>query len=85
PTRAEAAASLGLGERTLARRLAGLGTSYAALVDEARRELALQRVAQGGNTMRAIAHDLGYADLRCFHRSFIRWTGVAPGQWRAQR
>lgn len=85
PTRAEAAASVGLGERTLARRLAELGTSYAALIDEARRDLALQRVAQGASPLRAIAQDLGYADLRCFHRSFMRWTGSAPGRWRAQQ
>ena len=37
------------------------------------------------NIVFILADDLGYADLRCFHRSFIRWTGVAPGQWRAQR
>ena len=29
-----------------------------------------------------IAADLGYADIRCFQRSFKRHTGVTPGQYR---
>jgi AraC-like DNA-binding protein len=81
PARAEAAAAFGLGERTLARRLVERGTTYATLLDELRRERALQHLAQGG-ALRTLAHDLGYADPRCLHRSFLRWTGCTPGQWR---
>lgn len=83
PTRAQAAAAFGLTERTLARRLRDFDLSFTALLDDARREQALQRVEQTNRSFVDIAHDLGFADVSPFYRAFQRWTGTTPAQWRA--
>ncbi|VUZ25472.1 putative HTH-type transcriptional regulator [uncultured Comamonas sp.] len=84
PTRAMAAQAVGCSERTLARRLQAQGTSFAQLFDGARRELALQAVAQTGQPLADIGQQLGFAEPAVFWRAFKRWTGVTPAQWRAQ-
>ncbi|MFP3182186.1 MAG: AraC family transcriptional regulator ligand-binding domain-containing protein [Paraburkholderia sp.] len=82
PTRAEAAAAFGLTERTLARRLQSLGTSFTELLDAVRCDIAMQQVRETNRLLTDIAHDLGFAGLSPFHRAFRRWTGSGPGQWR---
>lgn len=84
PTRAEAAAALGLSEKTLSRRLQAQGTTYADMVDDMRRELALQRVMQAQWPLKDIAEQLGYASLAPFYRAFDRWTGLTPIQYRTK-
>jgi len=84
PTRAEAALAFNLSERTLARRLHALHTSYVALLDHARRDLALQLLSDTTRSLHDIAHSLGFAELSPFYRAFQRWTGHTPGQWRCQ-
>jgi len=78
PTRAEAATAFGLGERTLARRLQAQGTTYHALLDQARHELAAKWLGGGQRTVRDIALQLGFAELSPFYRAFRRWTGTTP-------
>lgn len=85
PDRAAAAAALGLGARTLARRLKAEGTSFAALHDAARRDAALAAVARGEHSLAAIAQQLGFAEPSPFWRAFRRWTGATPAAWRAGR
>lgn len=82
PTRDEAARSQGLSPRTLARRLQALHTSYADLLDCARRDLALEQAATTGKPFKDIAAELGFAELSPFYRAFARWSGVTPGAWR---
>jgi len=82
PTRAEAATAFGLTERTLARRLQSLGTSFTELLDAVRCDIAMQQVRETNRLLTDIAHDLGFAGLSPFHRAFRRWTGSGPGQWR---
>lgn len=82
PSRAEAALAWGLSERTLARRLQQCGTTYADLIDDVRRELALQKVSGTTLPLKDIAHDLGFAELSPFYRAFQRWTGMTPAAWR---
>lgn len=82
PDRAAAATALGLGERTLARRLKAAGTSYAALRDDACRTAALAAVAGTDRPLADIAHALGYAEPSPFWRAFKRWTGLPPDAWR---
>ena len=82
PTRAEAAHAFGLSERTLARRLHGQGTTFAALIDAVRREVAMHRVSHTQLPLKDIAHELGFAELSPFYRAFQRWTGSTPAQWR---
>lgn len=82
PRRAQAAARLGISERTLARRLRAQHTSYEALVDEVRREKALEAVQFSTHSLSDIAQTLGFAEASTFYRAFRRWTGMPPAQWR---
>ena len=82
----EAAARLaGMHGRTLNRRLAGRGTSFLELREEARRELACQLLESTGKPANQIAMTLGYTDASSFTRAFKRWTGIGPQEWRAER
>jgi AraC-like DNA-binding protein len=65
-------------ERTLKRRLAGLGTSYSELLDEHRRDQALLMMAGSEVSIDEVALRLGYSDAANFTRAFRRWTGKSP-------
>lgn len=82
PGQAEMARRLCLSERTLRRRLQQRATSYRALLDEVRCQLALEMLAEPGRNVNTIAYDLGYDDASNFSRAFRRWTGHSPGQCR---
>jgi AraC-like DNA-binding protein len=66
--------------RTLQRRLAREGTSFATLLDEGRRELALRYLAEPSTSAAEVAFALGFGDQSTFHRAFVRWTGSTPGE-----
>jgi len=68
--------------RTLQRRLREEGTSFAELLDEVRKNLALRYLADARYEAADAAFLLGYAELSTFHRAFRRWTGTSPGEWR---
>lgn len=82
PPLAEAARALHMSPRTLQRRLADEGTTWNALVDEVRQELARRWVAEGARPLGEIAFLLGYSELSAFLRAFKRWTGVPAGAYR---
>ncbi|KTT31412.1 AraC family transcriptional regulator [Pseudomonas rhizoryzae] len=82
PTLAQLAAPLNLSERTLRRRLEAVGTSYQALLDEARRGLALALLGREDLALTEVAFQTGFGDLRNFRRAFKRWTGVTPQEAR---
>jgi AraC-like DNA-binding protein len=73
---AATAASLALSVRTLQRRLGELGMPYSSLVDEARRDIALQLV--GRRTTGELTRLLGFSNQGAFFRAFRRWTGTTP-------
>lgn len=85
PRRIQAAQTLGMSERTLARRLREQGHTFEGLVDDVRREMALQAVAAPERALADIALALGFAETSTFYRAFQRWTGMAPGRWRSLR
>jgi AraC-like DNA-binding protein len=85
PTRAEAAQAVGLGDRTLGRRLQAAGTHFEQLLDEARRDRALHLVGHTTTPLREVAEALAYADISPFYRAFQRWTGQTPAAWRRQQ
>jgi AraC-like DNA-binding protein len=69
---------LGTSQRSLQRRLAAAGTTYSDVLDELRRDLALELVGDTDLRMGDIASELGYADQAHFTRAFRRWTGESP-------
>ena len=84
PRRAQAASALGISERTLARRLQKQGQTFNHVLDDVRRDMALQAVAKTNRTFADIAQALGFAESSTFYRAFQRWTGIPPARWRRQ-
>jgi AraC-like DNA-binding protein len=68
----DAARSLGLSRRTLARRLADGGVDFRSMLDAERRERALKLKAAGFSRTE-IAERLGYQDPTSFSRAWRRW------------
>ena len=60
------------------------GTSFQTLLDDTRRELAEQYLAQPSMTWLEIAYLLGFTDPRNFFRAFRRWFDATPGEYRAR-
>jgi AraC-like DNA-binding protein len=81
---ARLARTLGMSDRTLARRLAADGLTPAGLVDGLRRQLANRYLAEHAFPLARITYLLGYSDLSAFTRAFRRWTGQTPSRWRAE-
>ncbi|NEX22300.1 AraC family transcriptional regulator [Thiorhodococcus mannitoliphagus] len=80
---AHAARLFALHRRTLNRRLRARGTSFKALIEEARYDVARQLLRDTNLSSTDIAVSLDYADASAFTRAFKRWSGVTPGTWRA--
>lgn len=84
PSLPELAASLHLTERTLQRRLADEGSSFAGLLKDVRVERAVELLERGGLGMDEIAWRLGFSDAVAFSRAFKQWTGLAPAHFRGR-
>jgi AraC-like DNA-binding protein len=82
-TSPEIARDLYIHERTLHRRLREEGTCYRCELQNIRLEMARQLLAETNMPLSTIAKTLGYADTSAFVRSFKRWTGHTPVQWRS--
>ncbi len=80
-----AARNLGLAVRTLNRRLAEEGTSFAELRDEARYAMARQLLQGTAMRISEIAEQLGYANASALTTAFRRWSGRGPAEWRAAK
>lgn len=77
-----AAAQLYISTRTLQRQLHQEGTSFFTLLNETRQKLASQYVRDKNMDLTEVAFLLGFAELSTFSRSFKRWTGTPPIQYR---
>ncbi len=84
PSQQDIAERLHLSSRTLHRRLAEEGSSFRAIRDALRRDLALTWLAKSEVPIAQVASDLGYAEPSAFYRAFIEWTGMAPAHYRRQ-
>jgi AraC-like DNA-binding protein len=78
----EVARLVHMSTRTLKRKLAALGTSYTAILDETRRQRALLLLEDRGLPLAEIAGRLGYTELPNFTRAFRKWTGTTPAAYR---
>lgn len=73
---------LAMHRRTLNRRLLAHGTSFQRVLDELRYEIARQLLSNSRIPLDDVAATLGYAGVTPFMRTFRRWSGMTPGQWR---
>lgn len=76
------AQSEGMAVATLRRRLHDEGTSFAAIVESVRHDLALRYLRDADGSVKDIAFRLGYREINSFSRAFRRWTGMTPIHYR---
>lgn len=82
PSADHIAARLHMSRRTLTRRLEQMGTTFKALLDEVRRDLAMRWLVTEDVRIAELAHRLGFSEPAAFHRAFKRWSGKTPAQYR---
>ncbi len=80
----DAARNLGLSVRTLIRRLRKDGTSFQAVRDKARQDLALRLLRKPNLTVEEIALAVGFSGAANFSRAFKRWFGSSPVRYRRE-
>ena len=74
----EIARKLGVSKRTLARRLASEGLTFAGVLQTLKFDLARRHLADESLSISEVAWLLGYQDVSAFTHAFKRWTGSAP-------
>ena len=67
---------------TLQRQLAEEGTTFQAVKDDLRRDIAIQRLSGSVVPLSTLATELGFSDSATFQRAFKVWTGSPPGAYR---
>lgn len=82
PQQQRVANTLHLSLRSLQRRLKEEGTSFKDLLEETRRELALNYIRETHRPIGEITYLLGFSEPSNFTRAFRRWTGMAPAEYR---
>jgi AraC-like DNA-binding protein len=78
----DVAKELGLSSRTLQRRITEEGTSFRALLNDARHELARFYLKEPSLNVTEIAYLLCYEDPSSFFRAFHEWEGTTPSEWK---
>ncbi|MCB1694105.1 MAG: AraC family transcriptional regulator [Pseudomonadales bacterium] len=76
------AEKLSIGTRTLRRRLKALGTSYQKILDDVKKELAIEYLQTTNLSVQEISDLLGYSEVTNFRRAFVKWVDVSPYQYR---
>lgn len=79
------ASDLNMSAPTLRRRLKREGVTYQQLKDQCRRDAAIAYLSRPELSINAVATLMGFTDPSAFHRSFKKWTGVPPGQFRQEQ
>ncbi|MAT95273.1 MAG: hypothetical protein CME59_22100 [Halioglobus sp.] len=82
PSFAAVARSLHMSESSLRRRLQKENTSYQALKDEIRCEVAIDRLLNQDAKVADLAEYLGFTEPSSFVRSFKNWTGQTPKSYK---
>ncbi|NRA31155.1 MAG: AraC family transcriptional regulator ligand-binding domain-containing protein [Parvularculaceae bacterium] len=82
PTLSSIASELGIGTRTLQRRLSEHGHSFQSVVDTARYELAQRLLHETEYSLAEVAFLTGFSEQSGFTRAFKRWAGQTPRSYR---
>jgi len=70
--------------RSLQRKLKDEGTTFKALLNGVRQELAYHYIRDSRLNVNEISFLLGFSDISSFSRAFKRWTGEPPSAYRQQ-
>ncbi|MEK8126573.1 AraC family transcriptional regulator [Paenibacillus filicis] len=84
PTLQQTAASFGTSTRTLQHKLKEEDTSFQDLSVRVRKELAMGYLRRKEYAIGDIAYFLHFSEPSAFQSAFKKWTGLTPGQYRAQ-
>lgn len=82
PSLASVARRVALSTRSVQRRLAEAGTSFAQAVDAVRAERAQAFLRSRDVSLAEVSWLLGFSEQSAFTRAFRRWTGLSPTEWR---
>jgi AraC-like DNA-binding protein len=82
PTLEKTAQLLAFSPRTLRRRLESEGSNYQRILDEVRRDQAIELLTHSTLPLSSISFTLGFNDVSNFRRAFIKWTGKSPLDFR---
>lgn len=82
PTATQIAHTLGLGQRTLRRRLANQQQTYAQVLESTRRSLVEGYLKNPTLSIAEIGYLVGYSEQASFFRAFRSWHGVTPTEYR---
>ena len=82
PSVVDMASYLHMSVRTLRRRLKEQDTTYQQFKDNLRKEHAIRWLNQPELKINAVSALLGFDEPSAFHRSFKKWTGMTPGEYR---
>jgi AraC-like DNA-binding protein len=69
---------LGMGARTLRRRLSEESANFSPMLEQERVDRARVELLRPGANIKQTAERLGYSEPSAFHRAFKRWTGMPP-------
>jgi len=82
PSAESVADSLNMSVTTLRRRLQKENTSFQKIKDECRREAATNYLSSPELSNNDVAALMGFDETSAFFRSFKKWTGMTPGEYR---
>ena len=82
PTLSLIATEMGMGTRTLQRRLSEQGLSFQNVVDMARKDLAQRLLKETEYSLAEVAFLTGFSEQSGFTRAFKRWAGQTPRSFR---
>ena len=85
PTLKRIASALQVPSRTLQRRLADEGTSVEQEIEAIRKSMAMAMLRDPANATDEVAFLLGYREPSTLFRSFRRWTGMTPQEYRTSQ
>ncbi|GAB3550575.1 ornithine utilization transcriptional regulator OruR [Noviherbaspirillum agri] len=78
------ARQLHMTSRTLRRKLTDQETSYQAILNKVRKQLAMDYLCKTRMSVEDIAASLGFSDAPNFRQAFKKWTGTTPSEFRVR-
>jgi len=85
PSADEMASMLKMSQRSMAKKLSDSGASYQKILNDARRQKAIDYIQRGDIPVAKIAEKLGFSDSSNFRKAFRSWSGATPSAFRRQQ